>query len=108
MCRHVVTHRKVEVAIVDGELDNRMEQVFEAASAAIFEATRELIASYANDGLLQEFAAAAVGKALMVNGVSAMAIAVGISDLQQILSICDDANELIACRLEDYLDEVAA
>lgn len=107
MCRNIVA-RKVSVVVVEGvELDDRMEKVFEAAGDLIFEATRELINNYANQGLTWDFAAAAVGKALVVNGVSAMASAMGNSDVPQITSLCDDVNEIIACRLEEIVSEAA-
>jgi hypothetical protein len=86
--------------VVGAELDDRMERIFEASSELIFEATSELITNYATDGVSWHNSAVAVGKALVVSGIAAMAGAAGQMTEQQIALICDEANALIADRLE--------
>lgn len=105
-CNHIVM-RSTVVEVVGDELDARMEQIFRAASGTIYGATRELIQNYATHGVPLEYAAAAVGKAMIVNGVAAMAGSIGLVDRERVVAICDEVNALIADRLEQELEAEA-
>jgi hypothetical protein len=84
-----------------GDLDNRMEAIFDSAGQAILELCRQWVNNYATEGVPLELAAAAVGKALVVNGVSAMASAMGVWDVHDVTTLCDEINGIIAVRLEE-------
>ncbi len=105
-CNHIAQPRSI--AVIGVELDNRMEAIFEAAGEAIYQASAKLIANYANEGVEWEHSAAACGKALVVNGISAVIASLGEMSEHDIAVLCDDVNALIAGRFLEHHEQQLA
>lgn len=95
-------------ALVESPVDP-MESVFMASGDAIFEWAQELIRNYSEANALPwEDTTAAVGKALLFNGVSAMAVSVCKMTVQEMAELCDDVTAIVAGRLEEQVSGSAA
>lgn len=101
-CNHIA--RATAPAIIGDELDNRMGAIFEASGEMIYQASRQLIANYAVDGVCWEHSAAGVGKALLVNGVSALVASMGDMTPDKVTELCDEITDFLSGRVLEQLE----